>query len=184
MPDGNPSEPHTSLLMPALVLVAAGLFGALALPRLAPDPKVGKPAADFLLPRVGAKSASGSSKLRLSDLEGKAVILDFWASWCMPCRAQAPIVDQVAKSQGARGLVALGVVTGDSQENAEEFLASHPVTYGSVIDDQGEAARAFQVEGLPTLVVLDRKGQVVAVRKGLVSEKELTGIAEAALASR
>jgi hypothetical protein len=58
------------------------------------------------------------------------------------------------------------------------------VTYGSVLDDQGEAARAFHVDGLPTLVALDRKGQVVAVRKGLVSEKELTGIAEAALASR
>jgi cytochrome c biogenesis protein CcmG/thiol:disulfide interchange protein DsbE len=185
MPDAKVADARASWLMPTLVLVAAGLFGLLALPRLAPDPTVGKPAADFLLPRLGAQAEGGGpSKLRLSDLEGKAVILDFWASWCMPCRAQAPIVDRVAKAQGARGLVALGVVTGDTEQKAEQFLAEHPVAYSSVMDDQGEAARAFKVDGLPTLVVLDRKGQVVAVRKGLVSEKELTGMAEAALAVR
>jgi cytochrome c biogenesis protein CcmG, thiol:disulfide interchange protein DsbE len=185
MPDVKLADARASWLLPALVLLTAGLFGLLALPRLAPDPTIGKPAADFLLPRLGTHAEGGSSsKLRLSDLEGKAVILDFWASWCLPCRTQAPIVDRVAKAQGPRGLVALGVVTGDTQEKAERFLAEHPVTYASVMDDQGEAARAFDVAGLPTLVVLDRKGQVVAVRKGLVSEKELTGIAEAALAAR
>jgi len=164
-----------------LVLLAAALFGLLVLPRLTPDPLVGKQATDFLLPRLEPAGGLSSEKVRLSGLEGKAVILDFWASWCIPCRAQAPVVDAVAKAHGSRGLMALGVVSGDSPEDAAAFLASHPVAYGSVVDEQGEAARAFDVRGLPTLVALDKTGNVVARRSGFVSEKELTGIAEAAL---
>src|SRR3954454_1342586 len=122
-----------------LILLAAGLFGLLVLPRLAPDPFVGKQARDFLLPRLLPGGGLSSEKVRLSELEGHAVILDFWASWCAPCRAQAPVVDRVAKAQGARGLTALGVVSGDSPEDAGQFLAAHPLGYGSVVDDQGEA---------------------------------------------
>jgi thiol-disulfide isomerase/thioredoxin len=164
-----------------LVLLAAGLFGLFVMPRLAADPNVGKLAPDFLLPKLEASGALSTTKVRLSELEGKAVILDFWASWCMPCRAQGPIVDRVAKATAARGLVALGIVSSDTPEDAGEFLTTHPLGYGSVVDEQGEAARAFSVDGLPTLVALDRKGAVVAIRRGLVNEKELTAIAEAAL---
>lgn len=164
-----------------LVLACALLFGLVALPKLAPDERVGKPAPDFVLPRLEAASAGKKpSELRLSSLEGKGVILDFWASWCMPCRQQAPIIDRVAKKYGAQGLVALGVVTGDMPEDALRFAAEHPVSYASVLDD-GQASKAFQVRGLPTLVVLNRKGEVVAVRQGLVREGELAGLAEAAL---
>ena len=164
-----------------LVLACALLFGLVALPKLAPDERVGKPAPDFVLPRLEAPSAGKKpDELRLSALEGKGVILDFWASWCMPCRQQAPIVDRVAKKYGSQGLVALGVVTGDMPEDALRFASEHPVSYASVLDD-GQASKAFAVQGLPTLVVLNRKGEVVAVRQGLVRENELTGLAEAAL---
>lgn len=164
-----------------LVLACALIFGLIALPKLAPDKRVGKPAPDFVLPRLEAATPGKKpNELRLSELEGKGVILDFWASWCMPCRQQAPIVDRVAKKYGEQGLVALGVVTGDVPEDALRFAAEHPVSYASVLDD-GQASKAFSVQGLPTLVVLNRKGEVVAVRQGLVREGELTGLAEAAL---
>jgi cytochrome c biogenesis protein CcmG/thiol:disulfide interchange protein DsbE len=163
--------------IPALVLSAAAAFGLLALPNLAPK----RVADDFLLPRLDPRGGASPGKIRLSDLQGKGVILDFWASWCVPCRAQAPIVDRVAKSNKARGLVALGVVSGDAPEDAAAFLARHPVSYDSVVDDQGEATRAFQVSSLPTLVAIDAKGEIKAVRKGLVSEKELSALVEAIL---
>jgi thiol-disulfide isomerase/thioredoxin len=160
---------------PALVLSAAAAFGLFALPNLATK----RLADDFLLPQLDPKGGASPGKIRLSDLQGKGVILDFWASWCVPCRAQAPIVDRVAKRHQARGLVALGVVSGDSAEDAAAFLARHPVSYDSVVDDQGEATRAFSVNSLPTLVAIDAKGEIKAVRKGLVSEKELSALVEA-----
>lgn len=174
--------PPNPWLGSGLVLFAAGLFGWLVLPRLAPDPFVGKPARDFMLPRLALSGALGPEKVRLSDLEGKAVILDFWASWCMPCRAFSPTVDRVGKAYSARGLVTLGVLSGDLPEEAAGFLREHPVSYGTIVDDQREAALAFDVQGLPTVVVLDRKGGVVAIRRHGVSERELTALAEAALA--
>jgi thiol-disulfide isomerase/thioredoxin len=175
-----PKSAETPWFSAGLVLFAAGLFGWLVLPRLAPDPFVGKSAPDFLLPRLSGAAIS-NEKVRLSDLQGKAVILDFWASWCIPCRAEMPIVDKVAKAEGPRGVVALGVLSGDAAEDAGEFLAEHPVSYPSVVDEQAHAGTAFAVKGLPTLVVLDRKGAVVAVRLGHVSENELTALVEAAL---
>lgn len=177
-------KPSRSALTVALVLGGAILFGLLALPRLGSDPLVGAQPRDFELPRLENAGGGASGKpVRLSELAGKAVILDFWASWCVPCRAQAPIVDQVAQSFAGRGLVALGVVTDDDPEAARRFIAEHRVRYPSVVDEQREAARAFGVQGLPTIVALDRAGRVVAVRRKFVREAELTGIAEAALAA-
>jgi cytochrome c biogenesis protein CcmG/thiol:disulfide interchange protein DsbE len=166
--------------VPAVVLLAAAAFGLLALPHLAPS----RQAEDFLLPRLDPKGGASPGQVRLSDLQGKGVILDFWASWCVPCRAQAPIVDRVSRSNKARGLVALGVVSGDAPEDAAAFLAQHPVSYESVVDDQGAASRAFHVNSLPTIVAIDAKGEVKAVRKGLVSEKELSALVEAILPSK
>ncbi|HEY3493850.1 MAG TPA: TlpA disulfide reductase family protein [Polyangiaceae bacterium] len=171
----------------ALVLFAAALFGLFALPRLAPeqqvapDPFVGAQAQDFVLPRIGPAPAGASSKIRLSELEGKAVILDFWATWCMPCREQAPIIERVVKAFSGRGLVAVGVVTDDTAENVLAFAKRYGISYPSVLDDQYAVSRMYAVVGLPTLVVLDRKGSIVAVHRGKLSEKDLRGMAETAL---
>jgi thiol-disulfide isomerase/thioredoxin len=175
--------PPKSALTAALVLGGAILFGLLALPRFGSDPLIGSQPRDFTLPRLEAASAEGAAEKpwKLSELAGKAVILDFWASWCGPCREQGPIIDRVAQSLAGRGLVAVGIVAGDDPEAARRFLAEHPLRYRSVVDEQNEASRAFGVQGLPTLVALDRSGRVVAVRRQLVREAELKELAEAAL---
>jgi cytochrome c biogenesis protein CcmG/thiol:disulfide interchange protein DsbE len=176
-------QKSTSGLTVLFVLAGASLLGLSLLPRFSPDKLVGSQPRDFALRRLqtAGPGSAAEKPVRLSDLAGKAVILDFWASWCLPCREQAPIVDQVTRSLGGRGLVALGIVSGDDPEAARRYLVEHPVVYPSVVDDQDEAARTFGVRGLPTLVALDRAGRVVAVRRGLVREAELRGIAEAAL---
>jgi cytochrome c biogenesis protein CcmG/thiol:disulfide interchange protein DsbE len=175
-------KPSGSPLTVALVVGGALLVGVLALPKFSSDGLVGSQPKDFALPRLETLGGGSAERpVRLSDLAGKAVILDFWASWCRPCREQAPIVDGVARSLSGRGLVALGIVTGDNPEAARRFLAEHPVHYPSVFDEQNEASRAFGVQGLPTIVALDRAGRVVAIRREVVREAELLGIAEAAL---
>ncbi|HEX6274579.1 MAG TPA: TlpA disulfide reductase family protein [Polyangiaceae bacterium] len=176
----KPSETSRSGLTVLLVLGAAALVGLLALPRFGKDALIGSEPRDFALPRLAAAGAPESA-VRLSDFSGKAVILEFWASWCGPCREQGPIVDRLAQSLAGRGLAALGILSGDEPEAARRFLASHPLGYPSVVDEQRDAARAFGVQALPTLVVLDRAGRVVAVRRRFVPEAELRGIVEAAL---
>jgi thiol-disulfide isomerase/thioredoxin len=164
-----------------VVLGAAVLVGLLALPQFGKDTLIGSEPRDFALPRLATAGGSPEGRVRLSDFSGKALILDFWASWCAPCREQGPIIDRVTQALGGRGLVALGILSGDEPEAARRFLASHPVGYPSVVDDQRDAARAFGVQALPTLVILDRAGRVVAVRRRFVPEAELRGIVEAAL---
>jgi hypothetical protein len=90
-------------------------------------------------------------------------------------------VDRVSRSLSGRGLVAVGVVTDDDAEAAQRFLDTHPMGYPTFVDQQAQATLAFHVEGLPTLVAIDRTGRVVAVHRGLAREAELTSLAEAAL---
>jgi len=176
-------ESSKSGLTVVLVLLGAIVFGLVGLPRFAREPLVGTQPKDFALPRLESMGPGGApgKPVKLSELAGKGVILDFWASWCLPCREQAPIVDKVAQSFSGRDLVVVGVVVDDEPADARRFLAAHPVRYPSVVDEQRDVARAFGVHALPTLVALDRAGRVVAVRRAVVREAELTEIAEAAL---
>jgi thiol-disulfide isomerase/thioredoxin len=139
---------------------------------------VGGDAPDFSLPIVANGAAIGDAvgdkgTLRLSELRGQPILLDFWATWCGPCRAEAPIVDRVSRRWRDRGVVVIGVDTdAPEQGDPRAFAAAHGLTYPIVRDD-GRASRMYAVEGLPTLVVVSRAGKVVAVRTGITEDGEL-----------
>lgn len=175
------ADARTGYLLGALVLVIAALFGFLVLPFLGKkvDQRVGAPAPDFLLPVMNGKYER--PELRLSDLEGKVVILDFWASWCGPCRVQAPIVERVAKSRAAQGVMLVGVATSDQRRAAENYARQYPSEFPALFDEDEAAAHAYGVQGLPTLAVIDRRGMLVALRSGLVRQAELEALVESAL---
>jgi thiol-disulfide isomerase/thioredoxin len=179
---GSPSSP-----LGTVGFVAALMVGLATLPRLlrAPDPAlVGQQAPDFVLSVVANAAPSGDdpSHLRMSDLRGQAVLLDFWATWCGPCRAEAPIVDALARRWKDRGVAVVGVDTdtpdqGDPRVFAQQYGLSYPV----VRDSSGDASRRYGIDGLPTLVVVSRTGRVVAIRTGLTDGGELDRLVRQAL---
>ena len=122
----------------------------------------------FDLPRVGAEA----KRVRLADFAGRPVVVNFWASWCVPCRKEMP--DLQAASQRLKPRVAfVGVNHQDARDSAAEFEREVGVRYPSGWDPDGGVARKFGVAGLPTSVLVDAKGRIVARRLGEVSEREL-----------
>ncbi|NOU28379.1 MAG: redoxin family protein [Polyangiaceae bacterium] len=137
-------------------------------------------AAALPAPEAGAVAPK---TVTLSELRGKAVVLDFWATWCGPCKAEAPIMDGIAKRYKDRGVVVVGVNTDDEEGNAEEFARQRHLSFPIAFDRDRSAARAYGVSALPTLVVVSRTGKIVAVRTGVTSDTELEELIREALAS-
>jgi thiol-disulfide isomerase/thioredoxin len=174
----------------ALGLVVLLLAGFAILPRIF-TPRgpaaVGKEAPDFTLDVVanGGNLGAGladKKQLSLSELRGSAVLLDFWATWCGPCRAEAPIVDRISRRWQDKGVVVVGVNTDTlDQGDPREFAIKHGLTYPIVHDGEGYASREFEVDSLPTLVVVSRTGKITAVRTGITDDAEIERLLRQAL---
>ena len=162
-----------------LVLGVSLLFGLIVLPRLDPGGSglEGQQAPDFALPVIHGGDAG--ARIRLSNLSGQVVVLDFWASWCRACLQQIPILGRVA-TRNHEGVIVVGVNSNDSPDGARGLLARLNPPYASVEDESGTVSDAYGVSGLPTLVVIDSTGRISAVRTGLVSEDELVELVASA----
>jgi thiol-disulfide isomerase/thioredoxin len=102
---------------------------------------------------------------KLSDLTGKVVVVNFWASWCAPCRGEAPSLEQVYTENKGKGVEFVGVNFKDSKANAKAFERKFKVTYPSLFDADGRVTLAFREvppSAIPSTLVLDRRGRVAA----------------------
>ncbi len=161
-------------------ILLAMLFGFAVLPRLFPNAQsafVGKDAPDFTLDMV---ANAETPKVTLAQLKGKPVLLDFWATWCGPCQAEAPILDKVAQRFKDKGLVVVGVNTSDEPGRAAPWAKAHNISF-PIAYDANVVALKYGVENLPTLVLLSKEGKVLAVRTGVTSDAELERLVTAAL---
>jgi thiol-disulfide isomerase/thioredoxin len=127
----------------------------------------GRTAADFTLPDLGGRRHS------LSRQRGKVVMLDFWASWCGPCRVQMPMVEKLHHELKDKGLVVYAINQGESAEIARRYLARHRYSTTTLLDPSTEVGRNYQVAGIPTLVIIDRQGKIAAHYVGVRSEAVL-----------
>lgn len=130
-----------SLVVASLQLVSA----------LAASPKA--------LPAITFTAADGRS-IGLAELKDKVVLLDFWASWCIPCRKSFPEIDRLAKDLEPKGLAVIAVNVDEQRKNADAFLSQYPHSMTVAFDPQGTAARAFDLQGMPSSVIVDRIGHI------------------------
>jgi len=134
----------------------------------------GKDAPEIALKYV-ANAPAGETDLSLQALRGHPVLIDFWATWCGPCRQEVPIVDGIAARYRDQGLAVVGVNTSDERGNAAPFARRQRLSFPIAFDD-GSAAAAYHVETLPTLVIVSKTGKIAAVRIGTTSDSELDAL--------
>jgi thiol-disulfide isomerase/thioredoxin len=116
------------------------------------------------------------TRLNLESLRGRTVVLDFWATWCGPCQAEAPIVNNLAERYRDRGLAVVGVNTSDEDGLAAHFVRKKQLGFPIVYDEGNRIANSYHVSNLPTLVVISKTGKVVAIRHGVTSDSALDEI--------
>ena len=119
-------------------------------------PKTRAPAPDFEL------KAPAGKRLRLGDLKGKVVFLNFWASWCLPCIEEMPSMEKLHQELEKDGLVIWAVNFREGSEPVTEFFINHYLTFTPVLDRDGKVAELYQAWGLPASVIVDKHGEIAA----------------------
>lgn len=104
--------------------------------------------------------------VELADYRGKVVYLDFWASWCPPCRVSLPQIESMQKALGAEDFEVVAINLDEDKHAARQFLKRFPVSYTVLSDEKGEVAKRYALPGMPTSYVVNRNGKVTMIHKG------------------
>jgi cytochrome c biogenesis protein CcmG, thiol:disulfide interchange protein DsbE len=136
------------------------------------------PQATRTLPALaGTPAGAGDS---LGAYRGKVVVLNFWASWCVPCQTEAPLLEQAQSRLRAHNATVLGVTYLDASTDSKGFVREHHITYPNLRDTTGEFAHAYGTDQLPESFVIDRNGDVAAISRGEIDQAFLNNAIELA----
>jgi cytochrome c biogenesis protein CcmG/thiol:disulfide interchange protein DsbE len=159
------------------VLLLAGLIGLFVKSLLDNGTTVSALVADGkrpAAPDVRLERLDGSGAMSLSSLRGTVVVLNFWASWCGPCKDEAPLLQQIAVQYRDRGVVVLGIDSQDAVSDGRAFAGRYHLTYPLLHTAGSDLSHSWGVTGYPETFVIDRQGRVVHHFPGAVSGNDVT----------
>ena len=157
-----------AILLPVAAVLALLAYGFTTEPKYILTPLIAKPAPLFTLPRFDG------GELRLEELRGKVVFLNFWASWCPPCRAEARTLEAAWQKYKNEGVVFVGANIQDRESDARAFLEEFGITYPNVIDRGNRVAIDYGVWGLPETFFIDREGRITYKHVGALGWQTVT----------
>ena len=166
------------LLSPVPIAAIAGLVAVLALLTYgvvskAPDRDIEAALAKGALPaapELRLPRLEGGGEVSLEDYRGKVVVLNYWASWCEPCRAESPLLQRWHDRIKTRGGTVVGVDVLDATPDAKRFVKQYGLTYPMLRDGSGKSQEKFGVAAYPETVVVDREGRIRALERGPVDD--------------
>jgi cytochrome c biogenesis protein CcmG, thiol:disulfide interchange protein DsbE len=156
------------LVAQAVTLAAVAGFLVLLIWKLTHQrhaPKVGSAAPAFTLARLG-----GGGSVSLASFRGHPVVLNFWASWCPPCKSEAAALERNWQQYRGRGITFIGVDDTDLTSDARTFVSVHGLTFEMLADGSGDVTRSYGISQLPETYVLDARGKVVAHLTGPIDD--------------
>lgn len=161
----NPPSLYRYLIF--LLLGLLWIYVSQAPPGSTTSGRIPAPQTGFLAPDFELSDASGNP-MRLSDLNGKPVLLNIWASWCTPCRAEMPAMQRVYETYASQGFIILAVnaTNQDQLTNAVNFAAEMGLSFPILFDHQGQISKLYQVQALPTSFFIDAQGVIQEVVVG------------------
>ena len=127
--------------------------------------RVGNLAPDFELPNLNGQSVS------LSDFRGKPVLVNFWASWCGPCRFEMPFIQEIYEGWSDKGLVVLAIDMGESPSTVKDFIQSHNFSFPVLLDTNQDVALQYNIRAIPATFFIDKDGIIQGTKVGAFSSK-------------
>ena len=113
------------------------------------------------------------NEFQLDDYRGKPILISFFASWCLPCTEEAPIINSIYDEYGPKGITFLAIAVSDEEKNARQFVSKHKLGFPAGLDDAGKIHKAFGISGIPAIVFIDKDGMTRRIHSGGVTQRFL-----------